>query len=272
MHTLQLVLTRPQKESQTWLEEVAKAGYQAVNWPLIEISSIRPDEQFLRLACKLEAFSAVVFVSSAAVENFMSAALTLPNFSWPEVKCWATGPGTQLALIRFGVAEHLIITPGCEAPQFDSPNLWERVKNSVRACDKVLFVRGEDENPRSPTVLSEQLSPPSGSNWLVWKLQQSNIQIKTIEVYRRGIPLWSTEQLSLASQSVDEHVIWIFSSSLAIENLSILLPNQDWSKGRVLATHSKIASKAKEVGWGVVHVSRPTIDDVLKSLKFIIPL
>ena len=73
MQPLQIVLTRPQKESQNWLDGVMKAGYQAVNWPLIEISPIKPDQQFLNILSRLETFSAVVFVSSAAVEHFMNA-------------------------------------------------------------------------------------------------------------------------------------------------------------------------------------------------------
>jgi uroporphyrinogen-III synthase len=248
-----------------------KAGYQAVNWPLIEISPIKPDQQFLNILSRLETFSAVVFVSSAAVEHFMNAVQKLSNTSWPAVKCWATGQGTLNTLIRWGVAEHLIMAPDHFAPQFDSPHLWERVKNTVNASDKVLFVKGSDENlPPSP-LFKDDLNPPSGSNWLIWKLQESNIHVDTIEVYTRGTPQWSAEQISLASKAINEQAIWIFSSSLAIENLSNLLPNQDWSKGSALATHSKIASKAKEVGWGVVHVSRPVIADVLKSLKFINP-
>jgi hypothetical protein len=56
---------------------------------------------------------------------------------------------------------------------------------------------------------------------------------------------------------------------LAIENLASLLPLEDCSRGFAVATHERIALKAKEVGWGVVNVSRPTIGDIIKSLKLI---
>lgn len=286
MQNTKIVLTRPEKESSHWLDGLKGAGFDVVNWPLIEIEHLNPVQACEEILPKLDTFSAIAFVSSSAVDHFVSSVLNFKKlahpqtFPWPNLKYWATGHGTVQALLRAGVDESNICMPPKNAAQFDSKELWRVVKDSLAEKDQVLFVRGlneeehqalDKEQKSSPQPISnnQNLEPPTGSNWLIWQLKQQNIQVQSIEVYRRKIPDWSNKQKLNAIEALKNKAIWIFSSSLAIENLASLLPLEDCSRGFAVATHERIALKAKEVGWGVVNVSRPTIGDIIKSLKLI---
>ena len=286
MQNTKIVLTRPEKESKHWLDGLKGAGFDVVNWPLIEIEHLNPNQACEEILSNLDTFSAIAFVSSSAVDHFVSSVLNFKKlthperFLWPNLKYWATGHGTVQALLRAGVDENNICMPAKNAAQFDSIELWRVVKDSLTESDLVLFVRGlneedhqalnkEQNSSYQPISHNQNLEPPTGSNWLIWQLKQQNIQVQSIEVYRRKIPNWSDVQKLDAIEALKNKAIWIFSSSLAIENLAILLPLEDCSRGFAVATHERIALKAKEVGWGVVCVSRPTIVDIIKSLELI---
>lgn len=301
--SLNLILTRPAQEAPKWLEGLVSGGHQVVNWPLIEISPIarveliKSNPQTIRC---INSYSALVFVSSAAVEHFFQALTTETGqvqHIQPHVLCWATGPGTALALKRQGLSAQQIVSPLANAPQFDSPQLWEVTKDLVSAGQKVLFIRGlnqlgekkiTDWPPRSSESVSEDDTSDSesgneigseigsesgsgsgsGSQWLMYQLRQKGVQVDELAVYLRGLPKWSEEQKQKAILTLNQGSIWIFSSSLSVHNLGRLLPTQDWSKCRALTTHNRIAQSALEMGWGVVHASRPTISDVVMSLKY----
>lgn len=273
---LNIILTRPTHESLNWLEGLERAGYSAVNWPLIEITPINPAESGkdnAQVFNKLDTFDAMVFVSSAAVEHFFHALIQtqgLKKFQAQCSKCWATGPGTAQALLKHGVPESQIVSPPANAAQFDSPQLWEISKHLLKPGERVLFVRGLDQ----PTTRAASLQhvpatdkAPTGSQWLMSQLHQSGVLVSEIAVYKRSAPQWSEEQKLKIQQTFNAQSIWIFSSSLSLEHLGSLLPHQDWSKGRSIATHDRIAQTAVAMGWGVVKASRPTLSDVLTSLK-----
>ncbi|MDQ3273162.1 MAG: uroporphyrinogen-III synthase, partial [Pseudomonadota bacterium] len=61
--------------------------------------------------------------------------------------------------------------------------------------------------------------------------------------------------------------VWLFSSSEAVGHL----PPGDWSQGRALATHPRIAEAARAAGWGVVVESRPTLADIVASIESMQP-
>jgi len=273
--SLDLILTRPAQESQVWLSGLERAGHNAVNWPLIEIQPITNSSP---LADQLErqtifnninTFAALVFVSSSSVEHFFKA---LQGATVPRTPCWVTGPGTAQALQKHGVPSQQIVSPPANAVQFDSPQLWEVTKNLVKPGEKVLFIRGSDAVPHitNPKSLLQETakSSPSGSEWLMTQLRQKGVGVSEICVYLRCAPLWDEAQKQSAIETLDQGRIWIFSSSLSVQHLERLIPHQDWSRARALATHTRIAQCALEIGWGVVQVSRPTLSDVLTSLEY----
>jgi uroporphyrinogen-III synthase len=283
MHVPKVVLTRPQLESHTWIEQIRASGFSAVNWPLIDIVAHTEQDTLDLLVSSLTQYKALMFVSSSAVEHFTDHNELKRMLISSDAACWATGPGTAQTLMRLGIKPARILTPSLNAKQFDSKHLWLEIKDTVRPKDQVLFVKGLDQEAELQSDISVTSSQPlqacqqaptpspSGSNWLIQQLQDAGLTVQSIHVYSRTPPVWSEEQKALAKEALKNQTVWIFSSSVAIQNLALLLPDQDWSSARAIATHDRIAEKAKQVGWGVVLTSRPTPNDVLTLLKSIEP-
>jgi uroporphyrinogen-III synthase len=60
---------------------------------------------------------------------------------------------------------------------------------------------------------------------------------------------------------------WLFSSSESIGHLQALVPTAVWGKARALATHPRIAQRARDAGFGQVHECRPSVDAVVACLQ-----
>ncbi len=84
---------------------------------------------------------------------------------------------------------------------------------------------------------------------------------------RAGMPAIDDDALAQAQRAAGDGSVWLFSSSEAIANLGRLLPQQDWSGARAIATHERIAQAARNAGFGVVCPSRPAEADVVAALE-----
>lgn len=87
--------------------------------------------------------------------------------------------------------------------------------------------------------------------------------------YQRCAPTWSAQQLALARQAASDGAVWLFSSAQALANLQRLLPGQDWSGARAVATHPRIAAAVRNAGFGVVCESRPVLAEMVASIESI---
>jgi uroporphyrinogen-III synthase len=145
--------------------------------------------------------------------------------------------------------------PSPRAAQFDSETLWQHVAGQVGEGDRVLIVRGEETDGNA-----------AGRDWLAEQLVAAGAQVRAIAAYRRAAPVLSQAQRTCALLGATQGV-WLFSSSQGIANLRGLLPSQDWSQARALATHPRIAQAARLAGFGVVCESRPSLDAVAAALE-----
>jgi uroporphyrinogen-III synthase len=68
---------------------------------------------------------------------------------------------------------------------------------------------------------------------------------------------------------LDEPVrwIWMFSSSEAIDHLQALAPEAHWHAGRALASHPRIAERARALGFGAVAIVSPTALSVAEAVS-----
>lgn len=255
---MQVLVTRPAREAQRWVQELRLRGQPAVALPLIAIDSA-PDEAAVHRAWDaLPTYSAVMFVSGNAVEHFFLLKPAGLAFGGARSRAWAPGPGTSDALLRAGVPQSLIDTPPITAPQFDSQSLWQQVGEQVPAGARVLVVRGGDASGQG-----------AGRDWLAGQLAQRGVAVDMVVAYRRRAPVWSSPQLALALQAAHDGSLWLFSSSEAIAHLRTLAPDQCWKEALAVVTHPRIASAARAAGFGVVCLSRPTLGDVLASIESI---
>nr|MBP6778299.1 uroporphyrinogen-III synthase [Piscinibacter sp.] len=66
--------------------------------------------------------------------------------------------------------------------------------------------------------------------------------------------------------------VWLFSSSEAIDNLAALAGSQaDWSQARAVATHGRIAERARRLGLADVGLARPSLDAVSACIQSMPP-
>jgi uroporphyrinogen-III synthase len=251
---MRVIVTRPEPEAGRWAQALRARGIDALALPLIDILPM-PDAQPLRDAWRaLGTCKAAMFVSGNAVHGFFAARPTDAAFAGS--RAWATGPGTQQALLAHGVVSGAIDVPSGDSAQFDSESLWALVHGQLAPGDRVLIVRGADAQGQT-----------AGRDWLAQRLRESGAQVDVVCAYRRAVPRWSAEQQGAARQAAAAGAQWLFSSSEAVANLAQLLPGQGWSRASALATHPRIAEAAQSLGFAEVRLVRPSLDAVVASIE-----
>jgi uroporphyrinogen-III synthase len=265
---VRIIVTRVQPQAQQWVAQLQQLGFDAFALPLIEVRAVSDVAPLQAAWRELSSYAAVMFVSSAAVDFFFkeNSALALSNKALDAIKTryWVTGPGTSRALLARGFAAAQTDSPSEQAGQFDSEALWERVQSQIKPGDRVLIVRGDSEGDEPQPATPR---PGVGRDWLADQLKQAGAQVRFVVAYRRGPPVWTKAEQAFARASVDDDALWLLSSSEAVAHLQDLLPGQSWASARALATHPRIAEAARQQGFGRVAVTRPTLADVVASIK-----
>ena len=279
-----VIVTRPARECQHWVEQLQRRGFDAEALPLIEIGAADSpaDAQALQNAWDtLDAYAACLFVSGnaasyffkqnrplapvkraqAAIKNVASESSTsLP----PHLRFMAPGPGTAAALLAAGVPASQIDGPAPDAAQFDSQALWAAV-GATRDWQgrRVLIVRGQTISGQGGE--SANAAAP-GRDWIARQWRAAGAMVDFLPVYVRRAPQLSTamQQRALAARS--DGSVWLLSSSEAVDNL-VAMGCIDLSRARAVATHPRIAEAARAAGWGVVIESRPQLEDITAALQ-----
>lgn len=258
---MRVVITRPAGDAPAWVDALQAAGHQALALALIDVGPARHTQPLDQAWAHWDSYQALMFVSAQAVRFFFHSQPT--GISWSQgPRCWATGPGTHKALLQAGVPEACIDSPAADAAQFDSEALWQRVAHHVQVGQPVLIVRGhdahEDANPSATGT---------GRDWLAQQLEAAGAVPQFVVAYERRAPVWTAQQQAQAVQAATDGSVWCFSSSQALQHLALALPAQSWAQARCLATHDRIAQTAQALGFGEVHLTRPRVSDVLRSLE-----
>jgi uroporphyrinogen-III synthase len=267
--SVRIIVTRVQPQAQAWVELLTAQGHDALALPLIEVRSLA-DSAGVRAAWQqLPGYLAVMFVSRHAVDFFYKDNQALAHaykaLVAMKTRAWATGPGTANALLDHGVAAAHIDSPPEQAGQFDSEALWRQVHAQVQPGDKVLIVRGNSLS--ADGSLSLENDSGVGRDWLAQHLLDAGAQVDFVVAYQRGAPIWEAAQREVAVDGATDRSVWLFSSAEALGHLQSLLPHQDWSAARAVATHPRIAAAARATGFGVVLQARPVFADVLASIE-----
>ncbi len=254
---MRVIVTRPTREAQDWVQALRQAGHDALALPLIEIAPA-PDAATVSAAwSRLQRYRGLMFVSANAVDGFFAARPAGASFG---TQAWATGPGTVQALRRAGVPPEQITAPAADAAQFDSEALWQLVSPRVQAGAAVLIVRGADAAEGSS-------SQGAGRDWFARQVQHAGGTVAFVASYQRRCPALDAAQQRLAQTAAADGAIWLFSSSEAVHNLQACLPQQDWRAARAVATHERIAQAAHAAGFVRVQTSRPALADVQASIE-----
>ena len=252
---LRVLVTRPREQGAEWVQRLRAAGVDAIALPLIEIGPA-PDPAALAAAWSgLGGHRLVVFVSPNAAQAFFAVAPS--GARWPAgVRAASPGPGTTESLLALGVPGAQIDAPAEDAAQFDSEALWARLEAREWRGASVLVVRGS-----------------GGRDWLAARLIEGGAQVENVAAYERRAPrLDATEAKRLAAALAEPAAhAWLFSSSEAIDRLETLAAHRAvaWSSAHAVATHPRIAARARRLGIGDVRESRPDVAAVLACIQSI---
>ena len=261
---MRVIVTRPLEQAAEWVAALRSHRIDAVALPLIAIAAA-PDPRAVEAEwARLHDRQLVVFVSPNAASAFFASAPA--GWRWPPMtRAASPGSGTTRKLVDLGVPPALVDAPAESAAQFDSEALWERLRQRTWHDASVLLVRGT-----------------RGRDWLAGRLVEAGAQVDELAAYRRETPALDPAARADLRQALARPVehLWLFSSSEAIDRLveQIAVGAADasadaatWGSARALATHPRIAQRAREAGFGVVLEARPTPAAVVACIQSIRP-
>lgn len=264
---MRVIVTRPAREAQAWVQQLQDSGLVANGLPLIEIAGPADMHSVAQAWLRLPEFDAAMFVSGNAVDHFFALKPTeTPVYSAQaaiKTRALVTGPGSYAALQRAGVAAALIDAPDAQQGQFDSEALWAVMGHSVVPGYRVLVVRGT-------TVVQhgdQGADVGVGRDWFSKRVMAAGGQVEFVVAYQRRCPKPTPEVQAGIRTAVNGRAVWLFSSSEAVVNLRALAPDQDWHDQRAVCTHARIAQAASAAGFGVVCESRPILAAVVASIE-----
>lgn len=242
-----LIVTRPQPQAAAWVAQLEAAGLSAAALPLLRIEPAADAAAVDHAWRSLPGLAAVVFVSPNAVTRFFAARPA--GLVWPDGLLAASpGPGSDDALAAAGIAAAQRVRPRDGAAQFDSEALWAELSDRDWTGRQVLIVRGN-----------------GGRDWLARTLARAGAQVQLLQAYRRCPPIWDPAQelvLAQAKERPEQH-LWLLSSGEGLDHL----PPADRSRWWALASHPRIAERARSLGWGQVHETRADVADVIAAAR-----
>jgi uroporphyrinogen-III synthase len=253
---MRVIVTRPAAQAAGWVERLRAAGHDAVALPLIGIAPAADPAAVTAAWRALATQRLAVFVSPNAAERFLAG--RPDGLAWPhDTLAASTGPGTTQALREGGVPAECVVEPAADAPQFDSEALWAQLGPRDWRGAAVLVVRGD-----------------GGREWLADTLREHGATVGTLAAYRRCAPVLDAagRDLLRAALAAPRGHVWLFSSSEAIDNLAALAgARADWSQARAVATHARIADRARRLGLSAVALAQPSLDTVSACIQSMPP-
>lgn len=264
-----VVITRPGGQSSALVERLRRAGFDAFEFPLIDIAPVADDAPLRAALDELyapERYALVVFVSPNAVDHAFGR-LFAP---WPaDVAVAVVGPGSVAALARQGVhaPTHCVISPSEEAddPRFDSEALYAAIESHFGANGldgrRVLIVRGD-----------------GGREWLAERLEQAGARVTKVAAYRRLLPEPSMRKWERIHALLGGDHAWLLTSSEGVRNLDELarehLTADEIARLKhapLVCPHPRIAEAARQTGFDRITVSGAGDERIVHTLKALFP-
>jgi uroporphyrinogen-III synthase len=254
---VRVLVTRPAAQAADWALQLRREAIDAVALPLIGIASVADPAELHRAWHGLARQQLIVFVSPNAAEQFF--ARRPPGAAWPAaLLAGSPGPGTTRVLVALGVPATSVVEPAADAAQFDSESLWLQLRTHDWRGTSALIVRGD-----------------GGREWLAQALQEAGAAVAHVAAYRRVAPVFDAPAAALLRDALDRPAthLWFFSSSEAIDNLVAepLAAAAEWPAARAIATHPRIAARARQAGFVQVAEARPSLPAVVACIQSLRP-
>lgn len=250
---LRLLVTRPQPQADAWVARLRAHGVDAQALPLLAIDAVVDLSELHTAWHDLPRYALVMFVSPNAVSHFFAARpAQIAARGWPAgTRAGATGPGTLQALHMAGVPPALCVAPAADATQFDSAALWAQLRGEAWSGREVLVLRGN-----------------GGRDEFAARLRSAGAAVHFTQAYQRGPARLTAAERAVLGHALAEPAayLWWLSSAEAVGTLAPLAPAAGWQHAMALASHPRIAERARDFGFGRVFEAPPTLDAVRAAL------
>lgn len=239
---LNVLVTRPSGQAETFAELVSKAHGRPVGFPALEILGPADKQAACAQLAQLESVDMLIFVSANAVRYAFP---LMPDTIPLDLQISAVGTATARTLREAGLNPTLI-------PQrMDSEGLLALPRMQAIAGQHILIVRGD-----------------GGRETLRQTLEARGARVDYVEVYRRRLPRRNPANLI---QNWDRLVDVVTVTSVQIlDNLFTLLGDEGAERLRqtpLVAASPRIAGHARECGCSRIEVADSALDrDMLKAL------
>lgn len=272
-----VVITRPAGQSSALLALLASAGFDTLEFPLIDIAPVADDASLRAALDELflppdapGRYALVVFVSPNAIDH----AFGHLGAPWPgDLPVAVVGPGSVAALARQGVhaPSHRVFSPRAEDadPRFDSEALYAAIEAHFGANGlqgrRVLIVRGD-----------------GGREWLAERLAEAGARVEKAAAYRRVLPepsmqKWERVHQLLGGETSVRHA-WLLTSSEGVRNLDELAHEHltadeivRLKRAPIVCPHPRIAEAARGAGFDRITVSGAGDERIAHSLEALFP-
>jgi uroporphyrinogen III methyltransferase / synthase len=269
-----VVVTRPAGQSSALLALLANAGFETLEFPLIDIAPVADDAPLRAALDELYLppdapgrYALAVFVSPNAIDHAFSR-LGAP---WPaDLPVAVVGPGSVAALARQGVqaSSHRVISPSTEDadPRFDSEALYAAIEahfgtNGLEGR-RVLIVRGD-----------------GGREWLAERLTEAGAKVEKTAAYRRVLPEPSMQKWERIHELLTgKPHAWLLTSSEGVRNLAELAHEHltadeivRLKRAPLVCPHPRIAEAARGAGFDRITVSGAGDERIAQSLDTLFP-
>lgn len=260
------VLTRPDGQSAGLSAQLAEAGCDVLEFPLIDIAPVDDPAPLDAAFAALDRFALVIFVSPNAIDR----ALAQYGAIWPNaLPVGVVGPGSVAALERHGIAApaHRVIAPQAPAdggvPHYDSENLFASIEAAfggaqALAGKHVLIVRGD-----------------GGREWLAERLREAGADVTLVAAYRRVVPeprvgAWERVHALLAGAP---HA-WLVTSSEGVRNLHELARThlndaeiEALKHAPLVTPHPRIEQTARALGFDRITLTGAGDERIVRAFR-----
>ena len=266
---LHVVVTRARADARALTQDLSDAGFDVAAVPLLDLQDIPADQwqgdnEAVSRAQALMVVSARAAAALARDDVDLGANLRRAWANGAGPRVWAPGLGTVKALLAAGVPAAQIDSPPADAAQFDSEHLWPQVRAQLSPGKRVVFLRGEGA------------VGGAGRDFLWQRCLDAGAMPESLWVYRRGMPQWTPQERDdFARLRADAHVVWLFSSSLALQHWTAM--NEAFEahssvaaeavRACAVTTHPRITETAQNEGWQRVVETTPRRSDLIQTLR-----
>ncbi|MDP9153683.1 MAG: fused uroporphyrinogen-III synthase HemD/membrane protein HemX [Pseudomonadota bacterium] len=257
-----VVITRPSGQSAELMALLERAGFEPLEFPLIDIGPVADTAPLQAALGELYApaelgFALVVFVSPNAVQHAF-AGLSAP---WPaHVAIGVVGPGSVAALARQGIAPpaYTVISPGADATITETPTDPRYDSEALHAAIVAHFGADGLRDKRALIVRGD-----GGREWLADTLAEAGAKVEKVAAYTRIVPEPSMRDWERIHELLaGEPHAWLLTSSEGVRNLEelareYLTVDETLTLKHVplVTPHPRIAEAARQAGFDRITVS-----------------